>query len=105
VKRGFREDTPGEDEENSDNHFDNGEEPPSRDVGESRISRTRLWGFEELGGHTVLEERPATENDSQYDRDEGDCIFETWAIVDGLWVLVHHEQADRGRGDGDWIGS
>jgi len=64
VKRGFREDTPGEDEENSDDHFDNGEEPPSCNVGDGRIGRTGLRDFEELGGHTVLEEGPATENDS-----------------------------------------
>lgn len=34
VKGEFCEDTPGEDEENSDDHFDDGKEPPSCDVGD-----------------------------------------------------------------------
>ena len=94
MQRSFCEDTPGEDEENSDNHLEDGKEPPSRNVGNGRVSRTGLRGFEELGGHTVLGQDPTTKDVSQNDREEGDSIFETRAIVDGLGVLVHHEQAE-----------
>ena len=105
VKGRLREDTPGEDEEDSYDHFDDGKQPPGRDFGNSRVSRAGLLDLEEFGGDAVLEESPATKDVPQNDRDEGDRIFETWAIIDGLRVLVHHEQADRGRGEGDWIGS
>ena len=60
---------------------------------------------EEFGGHPVLEETPAAQNVSQNDRDECDRIFETRTIVDGLRMLIHHEQADRGRSNGDWVGA
>jgi len=104
VKGGFRKDTPGEDEENPNHHLDDREEPPSRNFVEGRVSRAGLLDFEELVGNTVLEETPAAEDVPQNDRDEGDRIFETWAIINGLGVLVHHEQTDRCRGEGDWIG-
>ena len=94
MQRSFCEDTPGEDKENSDDHLEDGKEPPSRNVGNGRVSRTGLRGFEELGGHTVLGQDPTTKDVSQNDREEGDSIFETRAIVDGLGVLVHHEQAE-----------
>lgn len=105
MKGRFREDTPGEDEENPYDHFDDGIEPPSRDLADGRVSRAGLPDFEELGGHAVLEEGPTTKDVPQNDGDEGDRIFETRAIVNGLRVLMHHEQADRGRSEGDWIGS
>ena len=83
VKGGFREDTPGEDEENPDDHFDDGKEPPGCDFSDVRVSRTGLRDFEELRSHTVLEESPATEDVSQNDGDEGDRVFETRAIIHG----------------------
>ena len=94
METGFREDTPGEDKENPDDDFYDGKEPPSCDFGDGRVSRTGLQSFEELGGHTVLEESPAAKNVPQNDRDEGDRVFETRAIVDRLGVLIHHEQTD-----------
>ena len=105
MKGRFREDTPGEDEENPYDHLDDGKQPPRRDLGDGRVSRAGLRSFEELVGYTILEESPPTKDVPQNDRDEGDRVFETWAIIDGLGVLIHHEQADRGRGQGDWIGS
>ena len=101
VKAGFRENAPGEDKEDSYDGFDDGKEPPSCDVGDGRVSRTWLRSFEELGGNTVLKESPTTENFTQKDGDEGNGIFEAGAIVDGLGVLIYHEQADRSRSDGD----
>ena len=105
MKGRFREDTPGEDEENPYDHFDDGKEPPGRDFADGRVGRAGLPDFEEFGGHAVLEESPATEDVAQNDRDESDRIFETRAIIDRLRVLVHHKQTDRGRSEGDWIGS
>ena len=105
MKGGFREDTPSEDEENPDDHLDDGKEPPSCYFADGRVSRAGLLDLEEFGGYAILEESPTTKDVPQNDRDEGDRIFETWAIIDGLGVLVHHEQADRGRSEGDWIGS
>lgn len=58
VKAGFREKTPGKDDEDAYDSFDDGEEPPSCDVSDGRVSRTGLRSFEELGSYTVLEETP-----------------------------------------------
>ena len=105
VKAGFRENTPGKDEEDSYDRFDDGKEPPSCDVGNSRVGRAGLGSFEELGGYTVLRENPATEDFPQNDGDEGNGIFEARAIVYGLGVLIHHEQADCGRSNRDCVAS
>lgn len=101
MKAGFGEDAPGEDQEDPYNRFYDGEQPPGCDVGNGRVSRTGLWSLEELGGYTILKESPATQNFSQNDGHEGNGVFEARAIVDGLGVLIHHEQADCSRSDGD----
>lgn len=103
VKGRFRENTPGKDEENSNDRFDNGKQPPGCDVGDGRVSGTGLRSFEELGGYTILKESPTTQDFSQNSGDEGNGIFEARAIVDGQWVLIYHEQTDRSRSNRDCI--
>ena len=102
MEAGFRENSPGEEEENADDDLDDGKEPPGGDVGEGRVSRAWLRSLEELGGHAVLEKGPVAHEFSENDRDEGDRVFETRAIIYGLRVLVHHEQAYYSRGDRDY---
>ena len=83
MEAGFCEDTPGENEEDPYDYFDDGKEPPGCDIGNGRVGRTRLGSFKELGGHSVVEENPATQNVSQTCGDEGNGVFEARAIVDG----------------------
>jgi len=61
-----------------------------------------LRSFEELRSYAVLEQDPAAEDVTQHDREESDRVFETRTVVNGLGVLIHHEQADRGRRYGDY---